>query len=216
MLNVVAWLELHRQKLITGFLAVVVVIGAIYLWRHFRAEAEARANAALLALRAKPGQPESAPKASDFLKVAEEHASTSVGLRARLLGAGAFFNENRYAEAQAEFERVLSAAGSGPLAAQALYGVAVSLDAQDKADLAAAKYAEVLSAFPEDSVAGQARLSLARLEERRGKPEVALKYADELLRARDAGAFSQQARQFREELVRRNPALAGTPAPSAP
>jgi predicted negative regulator of RcsB-dependent stress response len=216
MIHVLAWIEIHRSRLLAGLAGLIALFGVVYLWRHFQSEREARANTALLELRAHPNQPDSAPKPSDFLKVAEEHASTSVAPRARLMAAGAFFAENKYSEAQAEFERVLGQTGSGTLAAQAAFGVAVSLDAQDKVDQAAAKYQEVISRFPNDSVAGQARLALARLQDARKQPEAALRLYDELLRDKEGGAFSQLAAQAREEITRRNPQLAATNAPAVP
>jgi len=215
LLNVLAWLEIHRKHLLLGFIALLGVFAVIFLWRHFDAEKESTGNAALLQLRAKPGQPDTAPKAAEYLKVAEEHASTSAGPRARLLAAAAYFNENRYADAQSEFTRVLEADRSGVLAAQASYGIAASLDALDKADEAAAKYQEVISSFPEDSVASQARLSLARLYESRKQPENALRLYDEVLRDRESNLFVQLATQAREELTRKHPELAGTNAPAA-
>ena len=83
------------------------------------------------------------------------------GTRARLLAASAFFGEDRYAEARTEFAKVLSSEVSGPLAAQAAFGVAASLDALDKIDEAAAKYQEVIAQFSDDSVAGEAPKVLA-------------------------------------------------------
>src|SRR6188508_2182381 len=118
MLNVLAWLEIHRGQLLLAFLLLIAASGAIFLWRQFSAKREAAGNAALLAIRQQPNQTDSAPKASEYLKVAEEHASSSAGLRARLLAAGAFFSENRYSEAQIEFEKVLAANPSGFLAGQ--------------------------------------------------------------------------------------------------
>src|SRR5262245_58191094 len=106
-LNVVAWIELHRKHLAAGLLGVVLLFGAIYLWRHFARERELKANTALFELRQRPNQPESAPKPGDYLRVAELYASTSVAARARLLAATALYGENRYAEAQAEFEKLL-------------------------------------------------------------------------------------------------------------
>ena len=201
--------------MMAGFFALIAVFAAVYLWRHFEAEKESAGNAALLQLRAKPGQPDTAPKAAEYLKVAEEHASTSAGPRARVLAAAAYFTESRYADAQAEFARVLEADRSGVLAAQATYGIAASLDGQDKTDEAAAKYQEVISTFPEDSVAAQARLSLARLYETRKQPENALRLYDEVLRDRESNLFVQLATQAREELTRKHPELVGTNAPAA-
>lgn len=212
LLNVLAWLEIHRKHLLAGFIALICVFAVVYLWRHFEAEKESAGNAALLQLRAKPGQPETAPKAAEYLKVAEEHASTSAGPRARLMAAAAYFTDSQYAEAQAEFARVLEADRNGVLAAQAAYGVAACLDALDKTDEAAAKYQEVISSFPEDSVATQARLSLARLHESRKQPESALRLYDEVLKDKESNVFVQLANQGREELVRKHPELAGTNA----
>lgn len=210
MLNALAWLEIHRKQLMLGFVALIAVFAVVYLWRQLSAQREMAGNAALLALRSRPSQPETAPKASDFLKVAEEHAASSAAVRARLLAASAYFTENRYAEAQAEFARVLESEGSGVIAAQAAFGVAASLDAQDKQDEAIAKYQEVISRFPDDSVALQARLGLARLHESRKQPDTALRFYDEVLREREPGAAVQAATQAREELLRRHPELSGT------
>jgi len=210
MLNALAWLEIHRKHLLMGFAALIALFAVLYLWRHMAAQRELEGNAALLSLRSRPSQPETSAKATDYLKVAEEHAASSAGPRARLLAAAAYFAENRYAEAQTEFARVLGDEGSGVLAAQAAFGIAASLDALDKQDEAIAKYQEVISRFPDDSVALQARLGLARLHDSRKQPDTALRFYDEILREREPGAALQAATQAREELVRRHPELAGT------
>lgn len=219
MLNVLAWLEIHRRQLFLGAFGCVVLIAAVFLWRHFNAEKEAKANAALLSLRARPGEEGSEPKAADYLKVAEQYPSSTAAPRARLLAAGAHFAEGRYGEAQAEFEKVLASEGSGPLAAQAAYGVAASLDGAGKADQALTSYQDVITRFPEESVALQARLSLAGLQQGRGQAAAALRLYDEILRDRDGGSLIQQATQDRESLLKRHPELkagaaAGTNAPA--
>lgn len=215
MLNALAWLEIHRKHLMMGFVALIAIFAVVYLWRQLAAQREVRGNEALLSLRGEPGKPETAPKASEYLKVAEEHASSTAGVRARLMAAGAFFADNRYAEAQAEFAKVLEAEGTGLLAAQAAFGIAASLDALDKTDEAAAKYQDVIATFPEEGVASQARLGLARLHESLKQPESAVRFYDEILRDRDAGAYAQLATRAKEELLRRHPELSGTNATSA-
>lgn len=216
MLNVLAWVEVNRSRLVAGLVAFIALVGVGYLWRHLAAEREAAANAALLSVRAKPNQPDSAPKPAEYIAVAEKHSSSGVADRARLIAAGALFTDNKYAEAQAQFEKVLASVGSGPLAAQAEFGIAASLDALDKADAALAKYQEVISKYPDDSAAGQARFALARLQEARKQPEAALRLYDELLRDKEAGPFSQQASVQRDELIRRNPQLATGGTNNAP
>lgn len=215
MLNVLAWIEIHRKQLMGGFVALLVIFGAVYLYRQLAAQRELAGNAALLSLRHRANQPEASAKAAEYLKVAEEHGSTSAALRARLLAAGAFFNESRYAEAQAEFVRVLDADGSGVLGAQAAYGIAACLDALDKTDEAATKYQDVISRYSDDSVAVQARLSLARLHESKKQPESALRLYDEVLRDREGSAFAQLATQAKDDLMRANPQLAATNAAPA-
>ncbi|MGE3311220.1 MAG: tetratricopeptide repeat protein [Limisphaerales bacterium] len=214
MLNALAWVEIHRKQLMMGVVALIAVFAATYLWRQLAAQRELEGNAALLVLRSRPTQPETAAKAADYLKVAEQHASTTAGLRARLLAASAYFAENRYSDAQAEFERVLAADGSGVLGAQAAFGVAASLDAQDQQDAAIAKYQDVISRFPHDAVALRARLGLARIHETRKQPENALRFYDEILRDREPGEAGVAATQARTELIRQHPELAasGTPA----
>lgn len=214
-LNAVAWVELHRQQLVAGLVGVILLYGVVYLYRHFAEQRELAANAALLEVRVRPNQPDSTPKAADYLKVAEAHATSSAGPRARLLAAGTLFSDNKYSEAMAEFERVLSKPGSPLVAAQAAYGIAASLDALDKSDQAATKYQEIISQYPEDSVAGQARLALARIQEDRKQAAAALKLYDELLKDREQGAFAQQAMRSREQLLKSHPELA-PPATGVP
>jgi TolA-binding protein len=191
---------------------VLVVFGAGYLWRFSVSQREAKADAALLELRAQPGVLDSEPKAADYLKVANAHSSTAAGRRARLLAAGAFFTEGRFSESMTEFQKVLDADSSGPLAAQAAFGLAASVDAQGKSEDAATRYREVITRFPDTSVAIQSRLALARIEEARQQPAAALRYYDEVLRDREGGPLVQQAVSQRETLVRKYPQIAGTNA----
>lgn len=213
-IRVMAWIEVHRSKLVAGLAAFIAICGVVFVWRHFQREREAKANLALLELRARPGQPESAPKPADFLKVADKHATTSVGPRARLMAAAAYFADNKYAEAQVEFEKVLAQSGSGPIAAQAAFGVAVCLDALDKVDAASAKYQDVIARFADDSVA-EARLALARLEDARKQPEAAVRLYDEVLRD-EREVLLARWRRRPGEIQRRNPQMAATNAPAVP
>jgi tetratricopeptide (TPR) repeat protein len=210
-LQALVWLEIHWRKLLAWFALFLVVVAAVYLWRHFQAEREAAANAALLSLRSSEMESDSIAVAAgpgDFLKVAEQYAGTTAEVRARLLAAGLLYQEGRYADAQSQFEQVLSGAGGNPLVAQAAFGVAACLDGLDRVDEAASRYQEVIQRFSTESVAGQAKLALARLEESRGQAAAALRLYDELLRDRDEGPFAQQAGQQRDLLVRRHPELA--------
>lgn len=213
MMQVMAWLEIHQARLIAALVVIILGVSVLLVWRNVRADRESKANAALLALRARPGVSETAPRAADYLRVADQYPSSMAGRRAQLLAAGAFFEAGQYSEALSEFEKAGERQRSGSLAAQAAYGVAASLDALDRIDDAVARYQAVIVEYAGDSVAGQARLALARIHASRGQPEIALRLYDEVLRDRDAGAFAQQAMQQRESLIRSHPQLAGNGAP---
>lgn len=214
-LNLMAWFEVHRNHLMGALLLIVIAFAGVYLWRHFGEQREARANAALLEIRAKPSDPESAPTAADYLKVATEHPSTVAAYRARLLAAGAFFVEGRFSESLTEFQKVQDEGRSDVLTAQAAFGVAASLDALGKTDEAVARYRDVLNRYADSSVATESRLALARIEEGKQQPASALRLYDEILREREPSPFTQQAESLRQDLLRKFPQLNETNAPAA-
>ena len=72
-----------------------------------------------------------------YLKIAADYQGTSAGQRALLQGAAMLFAAGRYADAQTQFQKFLDAYPDSFFAAQAALGVATSLDAQGKTDLAA-------------------------------------------------------------------------------
>ncbi len=210
MLNLMAWLEVHRNQVLGGLMAVVVLIGIGYLWHYFAERRELQAETALfdVQLQTRSAEGEKTPTAADYLKVAEAHPSTEAALRARLLAAGAYFSEGRYAQSLELFQKILDSEKTGPLAAQAAFGVAASLDAEGKAEDAAKRYQEVPNQFPDSSVAMQARLALAGIEESRNQPAAALRLYDEVMRDREGGPLTQQAAMERDGLMRRHPELA--------
>lgn len=210
-----AWLEVNRKRVIVGLVAVlaVVVIGYVLYW--MRGQSNLRADDALLVLRPTPANSDSKPAASpeDFLKVASEHPSTPTAERALLLAAGRFYDEGKYAEAQAQYEQALAHDASGLLAPLAALGVATSLDAQDKVDAAMAAYQAVVSKYPDSPSAADAKMAMASLHESRNEPALALKLYDELTANRAAGRSAMMASAKREELLKQHPELAKTNAP---
>jgi len=194
----------------------VVVAGYVYGWQRGRTELEA--SRALMALRALPARSGEAPTATsgEFLKVASDWASTSSGERALLLAAGKLYEEGKYAEAQAQFERFGSAYASSSLASIAALGVAVCLDAQDRIDPALSAYQGVVTRFGSDPATHRAKLAMANLHQAKNQPAQALKLLEELSKDTAAGqlaveAGSRQRRLLLEhpELAPANPAAAG-------
>jgi tetratricopeptide (TPR) repeat protein len=212
--EVLAWLELNRKAVIWAFVGILalVVAGYVYFWS--RQVAEVRANEALLALRPRAAvdEKEKAAEAADFLRFAEQHASTDAAERALMLAAGELYREGRYAEAQAAFRKALERNRRGPLAPTAALGVAASLDAQDQVDAAFPAYQAVVADFPDTPASARARFALALLHETRNQPEQALKIYDELTTARKFGRASMEASVKREALLKQHPELARTNA----
>lgn len=209
-IKLLTWVEVNRQRLLVALVVIVAAVATWYFLGLARERSETAASGQLLALGTRTA--ETPPPAADFLKLAEQAGRTRAGKHARLLAAERLFGEGRYAEAQAEFDRALAISPDGLLAPQAAFGIAASLDAQDKLTEAEAKYREITVRFPEDAVARGARLALARIFESKQQPGQAVKLYDELIREPQPGIYSMEARARRETLVREHPELDGTNA----
>src|SRR6202044_2210851 len=83
--------------------------------------------------------------ADSYLKINVQYPTTLAGQRALLQGAAAMFASGRYTDAQAQFQKYLDAHPDGAFYGQASLGVAASLDAQGKSDLAAGAFQHALS-----------------------------------------------------------------------
>jgi predicted negative regulator of RcsB-dependent stress response len=216
--EVLAWIETHKRTLIwvgVGILAVVIVF-VTYRWKVTRTEHVA--GEALLKLRsstaaAEPG--EAAATAADYLKVAGDYPGTAAAERARLLAVGELFTTGKFAEAQAESEKLLRDHADSELAPSAAYGVAASLEAQGKNDEALAAYRNVAGRYPRSALIEESKLAMARIHEAKGQPELALKMYDEIAQPGTMGGASSQAMQRKTQLLAAHPELAKTNAPAA-
>ena len=115
-----------------------------------------------------------AQQAGPYLKIAREYQSTSAGQRAFLQSAALLFEGGQYAEAQSQFQQFLDQYPDNFFSGQAALGLAASLDAQAKLDLAAGAYQRVINGYSDPLAANYARLSLAQLKEHQGKSTEAL------------------------------------------
>ncbi|MBI5800301.1 MAG: tetratricopeptide repeat protein [Verrucomicrobia bacterium] len=216
-----AWLETHKLHLVYAGAAALAVWLAAFTYSHVRAGQEAAANAALAAL-SKPADrtgKQVQPPASDYLKVAEQHAGTRAGERALLFAADRLFTEGKYPEAKARFEKYLAANATGPAAAVALLGIAACQEAAGEVDKSIATHQQVLAEHGSSPEAHPARLALGLLHELKNQPDQALRLYDEVLRAKPVSVWRMEAEMRREQLLRRHPQLAlGTPsaAPALP
>jgi len=159
------WLEANRNRLIGGVVVGFIVVG-VYSFVSWRSEQkEIAAGEALTTLLATPASGITAGSADSLVKFAADYSGTAAGQRAQLQGASALFNAGRFADAQVQFQKFVESAGSGALAATAQLGLASSLEAQGKPDLATAAYQKVVSMDSPNSPAAQtAKAAIARLQ----------------------------------------------------
>lgn len=216
LLKLGAWALANQKRLITALCgaAVLAFIGYAY-WSYEEAK-EVSASEALSNIQPTRNKENPVPgeMAQAYLKVAQEHVGTTAAKHATLRAATALFNDGKYAEAQAQFEKFLSLDPGSSFAPQAAFGIAASLDAAGKLNEAQAKYDEVTKRYASDGVAEDAKLALANLYVAQNKPEMAYKMFDEITQATTrGGASAQEAAARREELAQQFPYLrSNTPA----
>ena len=210
-----AWLEVNKKRVIIAAVAIGAVAGVLALYRYHQNEVEAQANQALFKIQAaaeSAGPDKKSPDAAGLIKVADEFKGTSAGSRARLLAAGALFEGGKYAESRAQFENYLQQDPSSTFASTAAYGIAASLDAEGKAPEAIAAYQNVVARYGTSAAATQAKLALAGLNEGRKDFTQALRLYGELTGTTAQTAWSMEAMQRREALLREHPELTPTNA----
>ena len=220
MIEFMTWLEVNKKRLAIGAVVLVAVGFGAYLFNYLGAQKEADASAALLKLRTPLNAGTNAPviPSSDFLKIAQEHAGTAAAQRAILLAAGALFTEGKYADAQAQFERLQKEFPGSPWVADAAYGIATCTEALGKRDDAVTAYQRVTTAYAGEPVSTDAHLALARIYEAKSQADLALKQYDEVARPSSGqmNMKSQEALMLRDKLLKKFPNLAPakTNAPS--
>ncbi|HKS35634.1 MAG TPA: tetratricopeptide repeat protein [Verrucomicrobiae bacterium] len=220
--ELLAWLAVNKKKVLIGAIAIAVLVSVLSIYRWSRAQAEVAASAALLGIErpAAPGGETKGPGAQAYLQVATAHPATSAGAQALLLGAEQLFKDGKYAEAKSQFEGFLRDHGENPFAATAAFGLAASLDSQDKTNEALAAYLDVAARYPNSAVAGQAKLALARLYEAKNEPAQAIRIYEELTRPNAPSVWASEAARHRDDLLSRHPELVKTneppPAATAP
>ena len=215
--KLVAWADENRKRLIGITVAVVVIVAAITAYVYYKQHRETQASEALSNLKP-PGTPAAkggpAP-AEDYVKLAEANSGTGAAARALLVAGGIYFDSNKFADAQKQFENFLSQYPESPLRSEAMIGVAASLEAQGKKDEAAAKYKELIDRRSGDPVMPQAKSALARIYESQNKPELALALYKEMTEKGGGNdSWTAEAPIQMEELLTKYPKLRPAPAPA--
>jgi len=181
-LRLMAWLEVNWRRA-AGMLAAIIVVGvvvAFFVWSGN--EKERKASGALSSLLITTN----AVPSAQLLAFAREQEGSGAAVRATLLAATALFNENRYQEAQAQFEAFLGMAPPDSLIPEARYGIASCKEAQGLVEAAIVDYQAIVENPASGNVVPQARFELGRLYQDQGKLDLA-RTQFELL-ARDRGS----------------------------
>ena len=101
-------------------------------------------------------------------------------------------------------------------AAQAALGVATSLDAQGKTDLAAGAYQRVINNYSDAMAADSAKFALAQIDERQGKLTDAMNLYEDVMRNNPNGSLGSEAGLRAMELKMKLPSASPSTAPAAP
>ncbi|HOX02886.1 MAG TPA: tetratricopeptide repeat protein [Candidatus Paceibacterota bacterium] len=213
--EVLAWLEIHKKRILAGVaIGAVVALAVSYFFWH-RAQRQLAASEALLqvTMAASAEGPNARPSPADLLRVASDYAGTPAAARAQLLAAGAHFSSGQYAEALAEFERFRQRHPRSSMIHVADLGVAATLESLNRADEALPVYEKAVDTYANQPAAQQARLAIARICEAKQQHAKAVQLYDDLLAQPDRGYWAAEARERRERLLAAHPELAKTNAP---
>ena len=218
LLNLQAWVEVNKRRLIQLGVGVLVLWLVIYTYTYFQQQQEVAAEEALSALFKAPlgNANKSLPDAAGLLAVAAKHASAPAGERALLLGAGALFQQGKFAEAKAAFQKFATQYPDSKLIPTAAYGVAACEDSAGNLEAALAAYQSVEQRFSKEPVTVQAKLARAVIFEARNKPEDAYKIYDEMAKPDSRSLWSSEAFSRKDLLLAKFPHLGIPPAPPLP
>jgi TolA-binding protein len=206
------WFEANLKRLafVAAFIIIAIFVFSFYSYRQSQREIAAGHALTQVSVSNTGGE-----LADACLKVAADYSGTVAGQRALLQGATALFTSGKYADAQTQFQKFLDAYPDNFLAPQAALGVAASLDAQGKTDLAVSAYQHAAGQSSDGNVVASAKFALARLEEVRGKLAEASKLYEEVARSYPNSSIGNEAGLRAMELKIKSPVASGAPATAA-
>jgi predicted negative regulator of RcsB-dependent stress response len=208
------WLEANAKRLaaVAVLLVIATFVFAFYSYRQSARETDA-GEALTQALASDNGS----QIADACLKVATDYSGTIAGQRALLQGAVIWFDTGRFADAQAQFQKFLDMYPDNSFAPQAELGLASSLDAQGKTDLAFSAYQKAGDQSGDENSAIVAKFAIGRIAEAQGKFDDAAKLYAEIERTFPNSSISSEAATREMELKTKSAVPApSTPAPAAP
>lgn len=208
-----AWLEVHKQKLILGGVGILLIGAALYVAKWRADQKEQAGGAALYELQIKQSQ-EDDVKAEEFLELSETYAGTTAAGRALLLAARARFVNGQFDQAQNLFEQFRTLYDSSGFLDTALYGIAACYDADGKLEEAKSAYQTVAERFANTPIAAQAKLAIAGIYEAQNNLGEALALYEELDRPGVPPSYASRASEQRDKILKEHPEL--QPKPEVP
>ena len=218
MISLMTWIEVNKNRLMIGGAIALVVIAVVSIVVQQQARKEVTASEALSDIRVPytAGAAADPETANALFKMAQAHKGTRAAARALLISGSILFSERKYDEAQKRYNLLLQEYPGNPWAADATFGIAVSLEAQGKSAEALAKYEDVRKRFASSTVINDTKLAIARLYEASNKAEDAFKLYEEVATAGANTTLGTEAKFRQEELLRLRPELAKLNAPIPP
>lgn len=208
-----AWLEVHKQKLLLGGAGILLISAVLYVAKWGADQKEQAGGAALYELQAKQSQGNDV-KAEKFLELSKTYAGTTAAGRALLLAARAHFVNGQFDQAQDLFEQFQALDDSSGFLDTALYGIAACYDAAGKLEEAKSAYQAVAESFPNTPIAAQAKLAIAGIYEAQSKMEEALDLYKELDRPGVPSSYTARASERLGKILKKHPEL--QPKPEVP
>lgn len=211
------WIETNKNRIILGGATIAAAVLIIWFYSCQQEQKEITAGQELtqvmssIQLGANPGQ-----AADLYLKIATRHPGTLAGQRAQLQSAAMFFAAGRFADAEMQFQIFLSHYPDSIFSGQATLGIAASLDAQGKTNLAVAAYQRVINSRSANDTVNTAKFALARIDEQQGRLDAAINLYREIWNSNPRTALGSEAGARAEELKTKLPAGSSQIFPAAP
>jgi tetratricopeptide (TPR) repeat protein len=216
------WLETNKKRVAIGAGVAVVVALAIGLFVWQRGERVIKAEEALASVRMpySPLEIPAAGTADALAKIAADYPGTPAAAKALLRAGTVYFGDGNYAKAREQFDAYLRNFGATAQVKDAVFGLAVCLDAENKSAEAITKYKDFITTYGADPVADMARFNLVRLYEQSNQPQLALEILTKMVGTPAPNQPPSQASQEAQAKIRaiyaKNPALMPAPVTAAP
>jgi predicted negative regulator of RcsB-dependent stress response len=217
--DILGWFETNKKHVAIGAVAVVIVglVVGFWLWQTSQQSVEAEEALSLVRMPFSPLEAPQPGTADALVKIARDYSDTPAAAKALLRAGTVFFGEGNYTKAREQFDAYLRSPSETPWVPQAVFGVAASLDAENKVPEAIAKYKDFIERYSGDAATDQARLNLARLYEGTGQGQQALEVLSKMMGPQSGGSPSAAEAQERiKGLIAKFPSLMPTNANPAP